>query len=278
MTKTPLIRDLSRNKPALLAAGLLSVLILCALLAPWIAPYDPLQIDLDHIKEAPNWDHPFGTDSKGRDIFSRVIHGTRISLTVGLTAALLSTCVGLLFGLSAGYFGGRSDLAFGMVIDIVLAFPTLLLVIGISVLFPPGMGTALIAMTFVGWAAFARLFRGMGYSLKTQPYVEAARASGGGHAHILFRHLFPNCLPLAGIVLMMKVGGFILVEAALSFLGLGVQPPSPSWGSMINLDRIYIHSAPWMVIFPGMAISITVMACNILGDFLRDWFDPKMRV
>jgi ABC-type dipeptide/oligopeptide/nickel transport system permease subunit len=118
----------------------------------------------------------------------------------------------------------------------------------------------------------------MAYSLKTQPYIEAARASGASHLRILFRHLLPNCLPLAGVVLMMKIGGFILAESALSFLGLGAQPPTPSWGSMINLDRIYIHSAPWMVIFPGMAITLTVMAFNIVGDFLRDYWDPKMKV
>jgi ABC-type dipeptide/oligopeptide/nickel transport system permease subunit len=272
------MKSLLRNRPAFLAAAVLVFLVLLALFAPWIAPYDPMEIDLDHVKEPPGWEHPFGTDSKGRDIFSRVIHGTRISLTVGILAAFVSTGIGLLVGLSAGYFGGKADLMTGMFIDIVLAFPTLLLIIGISVLFPPGMATALAAMILVGWAAFARVFRGMGYSLKNQPYVDAARAAGGGHIHVLVRHLFPNALPLAGIVLMMKIGGFILAEAALSFLGLGVQPPFPSWGSMINLDRIYIHSAPWMVIFPGLAIMITVMACNMIGDFLRDWFDPKMKV
>ncbi|MBI4714388.1 MAG: ABC transporter permease [Nitrospirae bacterium] len=130
----------------------------------------------------------------------------------------------------------------------------------------------------MGWAAFARLFRGMAYTLKAQPYVEAARAAGGSHPHILFRHLLPNLLPLAGIVLMMKVGSFILAEAALGFLGLGVQPPAPSWGAMISLDRIYIHSAPWMVIFPGLAITLTVMACHVVGDFLRDYWDPRMKV
>jgi len=272
------LKDLTRNAPALVAAILLILLVLTAIVGPYLAPQDPLAMDLDSLKQPPSKAHLLGTDSKGRDIFSRIVYGTRISLAVGIIASALSLCIGIFFGLIAGYFGGRTDIILSQIFDIFLAFPSLLLAIGISAVMPPGLVSAMLAITLVGWAGFARLVRGLALSLKEQTYVEASRALGARPARILYKHILPNALPLILVAGSLRVGGFILLEAALSFLGLGVQPPTPTWGSMISLNRAYINSAPWMVIFPGLAISITVISFNILGDFLRDKLDPRLEV
>lgn len=272
------LKDLTGNAPALIAAILLILLVLTAVVGPYLAPQDPLAMDLDSLKQPPSKAHLLGTDSKGRDIFSRIVYGARISLAVGIIASALSLCIGIFFGLIAGYFGGRTDIILSQIFDIFLAFPSLLLAIGISAVMPPGLVSAMLAITLVGWAGFARLVRGLALSLKEQTYVEASRALGARPARILYKHILPNALPLILVAGSLRVGGFILLEAALSFLGLGVQPPTPTWGSMISLNRAYINSAPWMVIFPGLAISITVISFNILGDFLRDKLDPRMQV
>jgi peptide/nickel transport system permease protein len=272
------LHDLSRNVPALIAAVLIILLVLTAAVGPLLLPYDPLSMDLDSLKQPPGKAHLLGTDSKGRDVFSRVVAGARISLSVGIFASLFSLAIGTFFGLVAGYFGGRTDAFLSQMFDIFLAFPSLLLAIGISAVMPPGLISAMLAITLVGWAGFARLVRGITLSLKEQTYVEASQALGAKPARILYRHILPNALPLLLVAGSLRVGGFILLEAALSFLGLGVQPPTPTWGSMISLNRAYINSAPWMVIFPGLAISITVISFNILGDFLRDKLDPRMQV
>jgi peptide/nickel transport system permease protein len=235
-------------------------------------------VDLDHLKEPPGKEHFLGTDSKGRDVLSRVVTGSRISLAVGLVASALSLFIGIFFGLIAGYFGGKTDAVLLQFFDIFLAFPSLLLAIGISAVMTPGLVSAMLAITLVGWAGFARLVRGITLSLKEQVYIEASRALGAKPFRILYKHILPNALPLILVAGSLRVGGFILLEAALSFLGLGVQPPTPTWGSMISLNRSYINTAPWMVIFPGLAISITVISFNILGDFLRDKLDPRMQV
>ena len=272
------LKDLTSNTPALIAAILLVLLVLTAIIGPYLAPQDPLAMDLDSLKQPPSKAHLLGTDSKGRDIFSRIVYGARISLAIGIVASALSLCIGIFFGLIAGYFGGRTDIILSQIFDIFLAFPSLLLAIGISAVMPPGLVSAMLAITLVGWAGFARLVRGLALSLKEQTYVEASRALGARPARILYKHILPNALPLILVAGSLRVGGFILLEAALSFLGLGVQPPTPTWGSMISLNRAYINSAPWMVIFPGLAISITVICFNILGDFLRDKLDPRMQV
>jgi peptide/nickel transport system permease protein len=272
------IKDLTSNKPALIAVVLLIMLVFTATIGPFLVPYQPDAVDLDSLKQPPGKAHFFGTDSKGRDILSRVVSGSRISLSVGIIASALSLCIGIFFGLIAGYFGRTVDAFFSQVFDIFLAFPSLLLAIGISAVMPPGLTSAMLAITLVGWAGFARLVRGITLSLKEQTYVEASRAIGASPARILYRHILPNALPLILVAGSLRVGGFILLEAALSFLGLGVQPPTPTWGSMISLNRAYINSAPWMVIFPGLAISVTVISFNILGDFLRDKLDPRMQV
>jgi len=272
------LRDLTGDLPALLAAAMLLVLALTAVAGPFLVSHDPLAMDLDHLKQPPGRDHLFGTDSKGRDVLARVVYGSRVSLAVGIAASVLSLCIGIFFGLIAGYFGGRTDAVLTQFFDIFLAFPSLLLAIGIGAVMPPGLTSAMLAITLVGWAGFARLVRSITLSLKELTYIEASRALGAAPSRTLYRHILPNALPLILVAGSLRVGGFILLEAALSFLGLGVQPPTPTWGSMISLNRAYINSAPWMVVFPGLAISITVISFNILGDFLRDKLDPRMQV
>jgi peptide/nickel transport system permease protein len=281
MTGVLSLADLARNKLALAAVVALALLVLVALAGPllnaYIIRHDPLAMDLDSLHVPPGKDHLLGTDGKGRDVLARIVAGSRISLAVGAAATGLSLSLGVLFGLLAGYYGGRVDLVLTQLFDILLAFPSLLLAIGISAVMPPGLGSAMLAITLVSWAGFARLVRGISLSLKEQCYVEASRALGASSARILFRHILPNALPLLLVAASLRIGGFILMESSLSFLGLGVQPPTPTWGSMISLNRAYINSAPWMVLFPGLAISITVIACNAVGDFLRDRLDPRFR-
>jgi peptide/nickel transport system permease protein len=281
MATIDIIQEIRSNKLVLTAAIVLTLLIATALTSPLLITYvikhDPLAMDLDSLRQPPSGSHLLGTDSKGRDILSRVVHGARISLAVGITASLFSLCIGIFAGLIAGYFGGKVDMVLSQVFDIFLAFPSLLLAIGISAVMPPGLASAMLAITIVSWAGFARLVRGLTLSLKEQTYVEASAAIGATTGRILFRHILPNALPLLLVAGSLRVGGFILLEAALSFLGLGVQPPTPTWGSMISLNRMYINSAPWIVIFPGLAISITVISFNILGDFLRDKLDPRFQ-
>ena len=186
--------------------------------------------------------------------------------------------IGLVLGLLAGYFGGKLDAFLSMITDIALAFPSLLLAIAITVVFPPGLYTVVIALSLAGWATFARLVRGLTLAYKESLFVEASQSIGCSHGRILFRHILPNCVSTILVALSLKMGTFILAESALSFLGLGVQPPTPTWGSMVGLNRIYIQSAPWMVIFPGLAIAVSTFAFNILGDALRDYFDPHVNV
>ena len=278
MTAYMLFKELKTNTPALIAALMLVLLVLMALVGPRLVSSGPTFMDLEHLKEPPSRAHWLGTDSTGRDILSRIVSGARISLAVGIIASVLSLSIGICFGLIAGYFGGKVDALLSQVFDIFLAFPSLILAIGISAVMPPGLTSAMLAITLVGWSGFARLVRGITLSLREQTYVEASRAIGASNGRILFHHILPNALPLILVAGSLRVGGFILLEAALSFLGLGVQPPTPTWGSMISLNRAYINSAPWMVIFPGLAISITVISFNMLGDFLRDKLDPRMQV
>lgn len=267
-----------QNKIIILCTGALVFLALIAALAPYVAPYDPVQVNLDTIKQPPGQNHWMGTDKLGRDILSRIIYGGRFSLLIGITATIVSMCIGIVIGLIASYRGGIVDTVLAMVTDIFLAFPSLLLAIGISVLLPPGLISTMAALCLVGWASFARLFRGMTLSLKECVFVDAGRAVGCSSGRILFSHILPHCLPIALVAGSLKIGGFILAESALSFLGLGVQPPTPTWGAMISLNRSYLPTAPWMVMFPGLAIAITVILFNVLGDAIRDAVDPRLKL
>ena len=254
-----------------IAGALIIAISILALFSPMLTSHEPEKIDLDSIKQPPGPGHLFGTDNKGRDIFSRVLYGGRISISIAIIAALISMSIGLLIGLCAGYFGGIVDTLVMAIVDLILAFPSLLLAIGVSIIFKsPGTYTVMIAIAFVGWASFARLIRGQVLTLKDAAYIEAARAIGCSRARILFIHLMPQCLPIGLVMAGIKLGGYVLTEASLSFLGLGAQPPMPTWGSMISMNRAYIASEPWMVLFPGLAIAVTTLCFNMLGDALRD--------
>ncbi len=253
-----------------ISASILICLFSLSVISPVFVRYSPDAVDLDNLRQPPSFHHPLGTDNKGRDILTRVLYGGRISLTVSVAAALLSMGIGLAVGLLSGYMGGKTDTVLMAIVDLILAFPSLLLAIGVSVLFPPGIYTVMIALATVGWASFARLMRGQVLSLKESSFVEAARAIGCGDLRIVFVHILPQCVPLALVMTGLKLGGYILTESALSFLGLGAQPPTATWGSMISANRAYINAAPWMVLSPGIMISLTAVCFNLLGDDLRE--------
>ncbi len=261
-----------------IAGSALIIILMLAVFSSVLSPYDPEKIDLDTIKEPPGIKHPFGTDNKGRDILSRVLYGGRISISIAVIAAFISMSIGLIMGLCSGYLGGKADTAIMAVVDLILAFPSLLLAIGVSIIFPAGVYTVMIAIAFVGWASFARLIRGHVLTLKDAAYIEAAEAIGCSRFRILFVHLMPQCLPIGLVMAGIKLGGYVLTEASLSFLGLGAQPPMPTWGSMVSMNRAYIASEPWMVLFPGMAIAVTALCFNVLGDALRDKYGLKVKM
>lgn len=260
-----------------ISSGILLMIFLLSLFAPFVTGYDPDKIDLDSLREPPSIKHPMGTDNKGRDILSRILYGGRISISIALAAALLSMAIGLIVGLFSGYLGGKFDTILMAIVDLILSFPALLLAIGISIIFPPGTYTVMIAITAVGWASFARLIRGYILAIREASFIEAARSLGCSRMRIIFVHLMPQCFPLLIVMMGMKIGGYIITEASLSFLGLGAQPPAATWGSMINANRAYITSAPWMVFSPGFMIAITALCFNIMSDTLRDKYDLQLK-
>jgi peptide/nickel transport system permease protein len=250
----------------IISLAIVLLVFLVSLLSPFLSSFDPNAIDLDSLKLAPGGDHLLGTDQKGRDVFTRVLAGGKISISVALLAAAVSMGIGLMVGLFSGYIGGRFDTAMMGLVDLILSFPSLLLAIGISIILPPGIYTVMIAIAAVGWASFARLIRGYVLSLREEPYIEAATAVGCSRLRVVFVHILPQCLPLSMVMMGLKMGGFIITEASLSFLGLGAQPPTATWGSMISAGRSYIIASPWIVLFPGIAIAVTALCFNIFGD------------
>jgi ABC-type dipeptide/oligopeptide/nickel transport system permease subunit len=256
-----------------ISAGIIISIFVLSLFGSFLISYDPDTIDLDNLKQPPSHKHLLGTDNKGRDILTRVLYGGKISISISFLAALLSMGMGLIIGLLSGYFGGKLDTFFMALVDLILAFPALLLAIGVSIIFTPGIYTVMIALSSVGWASFARLIRGHVLSLRESSFIESAKAIGCNNARILFVHILPACIPLALVMTGLKLGGYILTEAALSFLGLGAQPPTATWGSMISANRAFINSAPWMVLSPGIMIAITALCFNLLGDELREKYE-----
>jgi len=267
-----------RNRAA--AISLVVVLVCCitSVAAPWVTPYHPLRCDLENARSEPSLRHPFGTDELGRDILTRVIYGARTSLGIAGAATCIAVLIGTSFGMAAGYLRGRLDLALTSVTDLTLAFPSLLLAIAITVVMGPGPYTVLLALALVGWAGFARLVRGLAISIAETDYVRAAVASGCSRGRVLFMHVLPNCLPLVIVAASLRIGAFILGESALSFLGLGLRPPTPSLGSMVNFGRDFMRTAPWMTIFPGAVIALLILSFNTIGDALRDQLDPRLRL
>ncbi|MCD4670124.1 MAG: ABC transporter permease [Actinomycetia bacterium] len=270
-------RRLRKNKLAMFGLAIVIFLIILAIFAPLLAPYDPnARVKADSAL-GPSSTYFFGTDLLGRDIFSRVIYGSRISIEVGIIAVGISVVLGLFFGALAGYFGRWADAIIMRVADIFFAFPYILGAIAIMTILGSGIVNIFIAIGLLGWAYFARIFRGSILSIKNKEYIEAARALGASNTRIITRHIFPNSTAPIIVYATMNVGTAIIVEAALSFLGIGVQPPTPAWGKMLSEALSYIDIAPWMMLFPGLAIVITVLGFVLLGDGLRDAFDPKMK-
>lgn len=272
-------RQIRRDPGALIAMSVIVLLVLVAIFAPQLSPWDPARPDraVSFRATPPSAEHWLGTDRAGRDVLSRLIYGARVSLAVGFGSQLLSLFFGVLFGLVAGYFGGIVDTLVSRLIEVLQAFPSLLLLIVLSVTIGPGLVTAYVALGIVGWSGVARLVRGEALKLRNSEYVEGARALGARNARVLVRHVFPSVLPSLIVIYSIGVGGAIIGEATLSFLGLGVQPPTPSWGQMIADGQSYLTTAWWISVFPGLAIAIVVLAFNFLGDTLRDALDPRMR-
>lgn len=249
--------------------------VLASVVGPWLVGADPSRQQLALRLAPPTWAHPFGLDELGRDILARILSGGRISLAVAVVVVSVSGLVGTTLGALAGYFGGRVDEVVSRVIDVLLAFPGLLLAIALVAVLGPSLVNVLLALTVIGWVGYARLVRGHALRARELEYVQAARAMGATPFRILVRHVVPVALPSVVVQSSLGMAGAVIGEAALSFLGLGVQPPTPSWGSMLSGGRAHILDAPHLTLFPGVAIAVLVLGFNFLGDGLRDWADPK---
>jgi len=272
-----LFRRLVRSPLSAVGLGVVSLFVLVGLLAPALAPYDPLAQELPNRLAPMSRAHPFGTDTLGRDIFSRLLVGTRISFTIGVVVTGLAATTGTLVGLVSGYAGGWVDEVCMRVADIFLAFPSLILAMAIAAVLGPSLTNTMIAIAVVEWPVYSRLVRGQVLSLREKEFVEAARAVGAGRHVLLLRHILPNCLAPIMVRMTMDMGGVILTAAGLSFIGFGAQPPAPEWGVMISEGRDYIMSHWWVSTWPGLAIFTVVMGFNLLGDGLRDLLDPRLK-
>ena len=274
--RRPAWHELFRNPRSLLAMCLVLLMVAAALTANFVAPYDYKEQARGSEHLAPNLHFWFGTDFLGRDVLSRVLYGAQISMLVGVCATVVALSIGVNIGLISGYFGGVTDSILMRVTDTVAAFPSILLAVAITALCEkPRIWIVFCALGVAGWTSIARVVRAQVLSVKTLDYISAARALGAGDSRIIFRHVLPNCLPPIIVVATLAVGGNILSEAGLSFLGLGVQEPFPSWGGMLNDARGYFRNYWWVAVFPGLAIVLTVLAFNLFGDGLRDAFDPR---
>ena len=261
---------LKKHRLALIGAGIILVLIFIAVLAPFIAPHDPIEQNLEHRLLSPNTEYLLGTDNLGRCILSRLIHGTSVSLQIGVMVVGIASIIGVTLGLIAGYRGGLTDELIMRIVDILLAFPGIILALAIAGILGPSLYNVMLALAVIGWTSYARVVRGSVLSVKEKEFVEAARALGTGEARIMFRHILPNVMAPVIVMATLGMAHVILAAAALSFLGLGAQPPTPEWGSMLNDGRAFMRTAPHLTIFPGLAIMVTVLAFNFLGDALRD--------
>ncbi len=253
-------------------------MILMALFAPLLTSFDPTDNDFGAMLSAPDWEHLLGTDQFGRDLLSRIIYGARTALLVGFVSSFAGCFLGLFLGVTSAYFGGRFDLLFQRVMDVFMAFPLIILALAVVAIFGTGVVNVIIAITIPVIPRAARIVRASALAIREMPYVDAARANGFSHARIIFRHMMPNVMAPFLIILTAQVGQAILIEASLSYLGLGVQEPIPAWGLMLRGGaQEYAESAPWVAIFPGLAITLAVFGFNLFGDSLRDWLDPKMK-
>ncbi len=269
----------SLKRHGLLCAGLAIVLGMSALalLAPWIAPHDPAALDLAAILEAPSSAHPFGTDALGRDVFSRLLFGARVSLWVGFVAVGISAGIGIVLGLLAGYFRGWVDEIIMRGVDVMLCFPSFFLILAVIAFLEPSLTNIMIVIGLTSWMGVARLVRAETLTLRERDFVAASQLAGAGTARLLFVHILPNALAPVLVSATLGVAGAILVESSLSFLGLGVQPPDASWGNMLMDGKTVLEIAPWLSLYPGLAILVTVLGYNLLGESLRDLLDPRLK-
>jgi len=271
------VRRLLHRKGAVFGLAVIALLVALAVLAPLIAPYEPDQQTWSAVRKAPSALHWFGTDDVGRDVFTRVIYGARASLLAGVVAVAFALLIGVPIGLIAGYFGGFLDALLSRINDAMLACPFLILAIALAAFLGPSLRNAMIAIAVTTAPIFMRLTRGQTMAVKVEDYIEAARAVGNPNWRIALRHILPNILPALLVQATLSIATAIIAEATLSFLGLGQQPPAPSWGSMLNAAQRFLVNAPWMAIWPGLAIFMAVISFNLVGDGLRDALDPRSR-
>lgn len=270
-------RRFKANRLALLGGLVVVALFAVSILAPVITPHDPNKFHLTQVLEAPSWNHPFGTDELGRDVFSRMIFGAQISLKVGFVAVGIATLIGIVLGALAGYYGGWVDSGIMRLVDIMLCFPAFFLILAVIAILEPSIWNIMIVIGLTSWMGVARLVRAELLSLKSRDFVKAAQALGAADVRIIFRHLLPNAMSPVLVSATLGVAGAILTESALSFLGIGVQPPTPSWGNILTAGKDNIEVAWWLSVFPGLAILVTVLAYNLLGEGLREALDPRLR-
>jgi ABC-type dipeptide/oligopeptide/nickel transport system permease subunit len=273
-----------RLKWGLVAAAVLVIVAGGAAAAPWIAPYDPLAVDIQHRLGPPAWmaggtrAHLLGTDQIGRDLLSRVIYGGRVSLVIGTSAVLVSSTIGVLLGLAAGYFAGRIDWTIMTLVNVMLTFPFVLLALAVIAVLGPSLINMIIVLGVADWPLYARVIRAETLAIREREFVLAGRALGMSHARLVFGQILPNLVSVIVVIATLQVARVIILESFLSFLGLGVQPPTPAWGNMLGEGRVYMLNSWWIATFPGLAIFVTTLAINLMGNALRDWLDPHMKL
>jgi ABC-type dipeptide/oligopeptide/nickel transport system permease subunit len=277
-----LVARLRRAKWGIAALGVMLAILASAVLAPWIAPADPLAVDIRHRLAPPAWmeggsrQQPLGTDQIGRDLLSRVIYGGRVSLVIGVAAVCISASLGVLLGLGAGYFGGRLDAAIMTLVNVMLSFPFVLLALAVVAVLGASLLNMIAVLGVAGWPIYARVVRAETLAIREREFVTAGRALGMSHRRILFGQILPNLRSVIVVIATLQVAQVIILESFLSFLGLGVQPPTPAWGNMLGEGRVYLLNSWWIAAFPGLAIFVTTLTINLLGNALRDWLDPQM--
>ena len=270
-------RRLKKNKLAVASLIVIGLIVLVAIFAPLLAPYDPYETDVFNKLQPPSKEHIMGTDSIGRDVFSRIIYGTRVSLLVGVVCEAIAVPIGVILGCIAGYYGGWADTIISRLLEVLGSFPFIIFALCIMFLIGPGVLNIFVALGAIGWLGHARQIRAAVIQLKNSEFIEAAKTSGASDFKIIFKHLIPNCLSTVIVVATIDIPGDIMYEATLSYIGLGIQPPEPSWGSMIAEAQNFLRQIPTFSIFPGLAIMIVVLAFNTFGDGLRDALDPKLK-
>jgi len=277
-------RRLWRLKWGLAAAAVMLVIVITAVAAPWLAPYSPIEVDITHRLGPPAWmeggkiQHLLGTDQIGRDLLSRMIYGGRVSLLIGVFAVLVSSTIGVLLGLAAGYFGPRVDWTIMTVVNVMLTFPFVLLALAVIAVLGPSLVNMVIVLGVADWPLYARVIRAETLAIRERDFITAGRALGMSHLRIIFRQILPNLVSVIVVIATLQVARVIILESFLSFLGLGVQPPTPAWGNMLGEGRVYMLNSWWIAAFPGAAIFVTTLAINLMGNALRDWLDPHMKL